>query len=157
MKSAGGSVRLWLRAHRQSGTALLAPWLRAAAALIVAVPGALTLVDALTPYRPLGGSLALNPPTGSAVSFTHLLAAAAGGGLVALAPGLLRGWRAAGAAATGAAFAVVLFRLVDGSADTVTATLSGSWAGGSAVRPGVRRFTLLEFGPRHLKIALRFG
>jgi lysyl-tRNA synthetase class 2 len=123
MESAGSSVRLWPDLRRQRAAKLVAPWLRAGAALMVAGPGALTLVDALTPYRPLGGRLALNPPTGSAVSFTHLLAAAAGGGLVALAPGLLRGWRAAAAAATAAAFAVVLFRLIDGRVDADTAAI----------------------------------
>src|SRR5919201_2899172 len=60
-----------------------------------AVPGACTLLAALTPAAPWHGTLALNPPEGSPLAFTHLLAAAAGAGLLALAHGLLGGKRRA--------------------------------------------------------------
>jgi len=131
------------------GTRPFQAWgaVRALAALLSAIPGVLTLAGAFDRHEPWNGALALNSPPGSPLSFLHLLALAAGIGLLALSHGLFQGKRRALDLAVAVLCAVALVRIARelGDAGTIVvlclaATLAltrNAFARGSASRPSV--------------------
>lgn len=127
-----------------------------------AVPGLLTLAAAFGIDGLWHGALALNPPPGSPFSFLHLLAGAAGVGLLALAQGLFGGKRRALDLAVAVLCAVALVRIGRELGDVGTtialllaATLAlvrPAFARGSASRPSVLTGTiaLAAFGGAYM-------
>jgi lysyl-tRNA synthetase class 2 len=113
---------------------------RAVFAVALAAPGLLTVLGALDPSDPpWRGAMALNPPTGPPLGFTHLLAVAAGLGLLVLARAVLQGKRRAADAAIAVVCAVALVRLARGLGDGGTLAAFGLAAALLATRSAFER------------------
>jgi lysyl-tRNA synthetase, class II len=126
--------------RRLLGNALDHRGWRALFALALSAPGLLTVVGALDPGdRPWRGAMALNPPTGSPLAFTHLLALSAGIGLLVLARGILQGKRRAADAAIAVLCTVAIVRLLRDLGDAGTLAAGGLAAALLATRPGFKR------------------
>ncbi|MDQ6916044.1 MAG: hypothetical protein M3155_09590, partial [Actinomycetota bacterium] len=121
-------------------------------AATVALPGALTLLAALTPVSPWHGTLALNVPPRMEMGFTRLLAAAVGLAALVLARALLQGKRRAADALVGLLCTVAIVRFARGvNEDLTLVTLAlavlvyaarGAFPRGADTRPGRRAGTV---------------
>ena len=119
---------------------------RVSVAVVVAFPGALTLLGALVRVDPWHGEMALNAPVRS-VCFTRLLAIAAGGGMLVLARALVQGKRRAAEATIGVLCTVAIVRLSRDLSDGPTVAAVGlaglllatrrAFPRGSDARPGL--------------------
>jgi lysyl-tRNA synthetase class 2 len=98
---------------------------RGLVAAVVALPGGLTLLAALTPVCPWHGSLALTAPPHMEMGFTRMLTAAVGLALLVLARALLQGKRRAADALVGLLCTVAIVRFARGVDGDLTLVVAG--------------------------------